>query len=407
MWYRNVNYFAGDEGFIHGSICIENGIFTEINRGNRFDGEGIDLEGACMIPGLVDIHVHGAAGEDFSDGSKEGLSRMASYLLRHGITSFMPTSMTLPYPVLKKAFQAAADLTEDQSEGEAKERSEEQAEEAVKKQANKDIPGDGYNERNTARIIGIHMEGPYFSEKKCGAQNHLYLKNPDLDAFTRLQSDCGNLVRIVDLAPELDGAEAFAEQASKMCRVSAGHTDTDYAQAKKFYAAGARHVTHLFNAMPGIHHRSPGLIGAAAERDDVTAELIADGYHVHPSAVRMAFKLFPGRICLISDGLRCMGMPDGRYELGGQMVFLKDGAARLEDGTLAGAASDLYMDMKNAISFGIPAVEAIQAATINPAKATGWDDKIGSIEGGKAADCIICDKDLNLKHVIYRGVMIQ
>ncbi|MBQ4046339.1 MAG: N-acetylglucosamine-6-phosphate deacetylase [Lachnospiraceae bacterium] len=385
MWYRNVNYFAGDEGFIHGSICIENGIFTKINRGNRFDGEGIDLEGACMIPGLVDIHVHGAAGEDFSDGSKEGLSRMASYLLRHGITSFMPTSMTLPDPALKKAFQAAAELAEEQSF--------------------RDVSKN--NERNTARIIGIHMEGPYFSEKKCGAQNPLYLKNPDIDAFTRLQSDCGNMVRIVDLAPELDGAEAFAEQASKMCRVSAGHTDTDYTQAKKFYTAGARHLTHLYNAMPGIHHRSPGLIGAASERDNVTAELIADGYHVHPSAVRMAFKLFPGRICLISDGLRCMGMPDGRYELGGQMVFLKDGAARLEDGTLAGAASDLYMDMKNAILFGIPAVEAIQAATINPARAAGWDDRIGSIEEGKAADCIICDKNLNPKEVICSGVIIR
>lgn len=400
MWFHNIHYFAGDEGCVYGSICIEDGVFTEVrredaknqncksqdikykdnkNKGckNEDSNNQIEHEAAYILPGLVDIHVHGAAGYDFSDGCKAGLSGMAEYLLKQGITSFMPTSMTLPYQVLEKAFQTASDLIRD------------------------DSPAAG------ARILGIHMEGPFLSEKKCGAQNPAYLKNPDIDAFNRLQEGCGKLIRLVDLAPELEGAVEFAEQAADTCRISAGHTDADYEQARRFYQAGARHLTHLFNAMPSIHHRSPGVIGAASEREDVTAELIADGYHVHPSAVRMAFKLFPGRICLISDGLRCMGMPDGDYELGGQTVRLKGGAARLADGTLAGAASNLFTDMKNAISFGIPINEAIKAATINPARAAGWDDRIGSIEKGKIADCIVCDSNLNLRKVIHQGILVQ
>ena len=152
--------------------------------------------------------------------------------------------------------------------------------------------------------------------------------------------------------------------------------------------------------MTPVHHRDPGVIGAASERGKVTAELICDGLHVHPAAVKMAFKLFPGRICLITDALRCMGMPEGYYELGGQNVRLDGGAARLEDGTLAGAASSLFQDMKNAIQYGVPAGEAINAATINPARAAGWDDRIGSIEEGKYADFLICDENLNLKQVV-------
>ena len=280
--------------------------------------------------------------------------------------------MTLPYFALDRAFRAAFAVCE------------------------KKLP-------HTSRIIGIHMEGPFFSESKRGAQNAAYLKLPDMASLYGLQERSGGLISIVDVAPELKGAVHFASEASKVCRVSVAHTDSDYEQARAAYDAGARHLTHLFNAMPPIHHRSPGVIGAASERDDVMAELICDGLHVHPSAVRMAFKLFPGRICLVSDALRCMGMPDGDYELSGQKVVLAEGVARLADGTIAGAASDLYQDMKNAISFGIPIDEAIISATINPAKAAGWDDRIGSIEEGKYADFVICNEELNLKYVVLGG----
>ena len=247
------------------------------------------------------------------------------------------------------------------------------------------------------------MEGPFFSEKKKGAQNGAYLRNPDWEAFRHLYEISDGLIRIADLAPELPGAVAFTEKASKLCTVSVAHTDASYEEARAVYAAGATHLTHLYNAMPGIHHRKPGVIGAASECEQVYAELICDGQHVHPSAVRMAFCLFPERICLISDALRCCGMPDGQYTLGGQDVFLKDGIARLEDGTIAGSAATLYQCMQNAVRFGIPRDEAIRSATIHPAMQLGCADRVGSIAVGKQADFVICDAELNRKEVWLRG----
>ena len=258
-----------------------------------------------------------------------------------------------------------------------------------------------------ARVMGIHMEGPFFSEKKKGAQNAAYLQLPDYDRFRGLYDGCGGLVRIVDVAPELEGAEAFTARAKELCTVSVAHTDAGYEDAKAVFAAGARHLTHLYNAMPPIHHRKPGVIGAASEREDVTAELICDGMHVHPSMVRMAFRLFPGRVCLISDSLRCCGMPDGEYELGGQQVFLSGGVARLADGTIAGAASDLYADMRNAVAFGIPREEAILASTIRPAREIGRADEIGSIEQGKLADFVVCKEDLSPQSVYIGGKRVR
>ncbi|MBQ5406707.1 MAG: N-acetylglucosamine-6-phosphate deacetylase [Oscillospiraceae bacterium] len=369
MLYTNAKVFT-PAGFVPGGFRVEDGRFAEVFEGERLVGE--DLGGALVIPGLVDIHTHGAMGADFSDGDPEGLRRMAAHLARCGVTSFAPTSMTLPYETLSAAFAAAVQLERERPAG-------------------------------CARVMGIHMEGPFFSEKKKGAQNGAYLKKPDLAAFRALYEGCGGLVRIVDVAPELEGAAAFAEGAKALCTVSVAHTDANYEEAKAVYEAGATHLTHLFNAMPGIHHRKPGVIGAASEREDVAAELICDGLHVHPSAVRMAFRLFPGRVCLISDSLRCCGMPDGEYELGGQQVFLSGGVARLTDGTIAGAASDLFADLRNAIAFGIPAEEAILAATIRPAREIGRAEEIGSLEAGKLADFVVCDAALKPLRVFIGG----
>ena len=247
------------------------------------------------------------------------------------------------------------------------------------------------------------MEGPFFSEKKKGAQNAEYLRNPDFEAFKALYEGCGGLIRLVDLAPELPGAVAFTEKAKELCTVSIAHTDATYEEAKAVIDAGATHLTHLYNAMPGIHHRKPGVIGAGSENDKVAAELICDGLHIHPSAVRMAFKLFPGRICLISDALRCTGMPDGEYPFGGQMLTLKNGEARMPDGALAGSTATLYQCMLNAITFGIPEETAICAATINPAREVGCDCDLGSIAPGKLADFIVCDENLNRKAIYMEG----
>lgn len=254
-----------------------------------------------------------------------------------------------------------------------------------------------------ARLMGIQMEGPFFSEKKKGAQNAVYLRNPDFDAFKRLYDVSEGLIRITDVAAELPGAVEFAEKASSLCTVSIAHTDCTYDEAAAVFDVDARHLTHLYNAMPSIHHRQPGPIGAASEREGVVAELICDGHHVHPSAVRMAFKLFPSRICLISDALRCCGMSDGQYALGGQNVRLHNGAAHLADGTLAGSATILYDCMRKAVEFGIPKEQAILSATLIPAREIGRENEIGSITVEKLADFVVCDDRLNRKSVWLCG----
>ncbi len=381
MIYTDAYIFQGEKGFIKGSFRVSGDRIQEILPENESSGKAdqeqeISLNGAYVLPGLVDIHTHGNSGHDFSDGSGEGLVSMGKYMASHGITSFLPTSITLPYDRLETAFQTAAEYM-------------------------KNPPDDG------ARVLGVHMEGPYFSEKKKGAQNSAYLKLPDTDGFRKLQEQCGGIIRIVDVAPELDGAKEFVRAAAETARVSVAHTDASYEDAAIAFDAGASHVTHLFNAMPPVHHRRPGVIGAACERDNAAAELICDGLHVHPAVIRMAFKLFPGRICLISDSLRCCGMPDGVYELGGQSVTLKDGQARIADGNLAGAAANLYEDLVNAIHFGIKVEEAVLAATLNPARQAGMDDEIGSLETGKKADFLVCDEEWNLQQVYIGGRRIR
>jgi len=374
MLFKNAYIFTPDGDFLYGSFRVENGRFSEILNFVP-DEEGVDLGAAHVIPGLIDVHNHGNSNADFSDGDYEGLKRMAAYLAKNGITGFAPASMTLPYDVLEKAFATAKRLTEELPVG-------------------------------CSRLLGIQMEGPFFSEKKKGAQNGAYLKSPDFEAFKKLYDDCGGLIRIADIAPELPGSVEFIREASKLCTVSIAHTEADYETSKAAFEAGASHVTHLYNAMPPIHHRKPGVIGAASEQDNVIAELICDGEHVHPSSVRMAFRLFPGRICLVSDALRCCGMPDGQYELGGQDIFLKGTLARLADGTIAGSASNLYDCLLKAVEFGIDKATAITAATLTPAKQLGCAESCGSIESGKFADFIVCDENLSRQAVYLGGELI-
>ena len=372
MVFKNARIFCSDGNFRIGAFEVLDGKFGRILLSDVPE-DATDLQGMTVIPGLVDVHIHGAVGADLSDGDYDGLVRMARHLAGCGVTSFVPASMTLPYDVLEKAFASAKKLS--------------------------DAPVDG-----CARLLGIHMEGPYFSEKKKGAQNGAYLKDPDFDGFEKLYNGCGGLVRIVDVAPELPGSEAFIRDASRLCTVGVAHTDAGYEDARTAFGAGARHLTHLYNAMPGIHHRNPGVIGAACEDPGVRAELICDGYHVHPSAVRLAFAMFgAARMVLVSDGLRCLGLPDGQYELGGQAIFLDGGVARLADGTLAGSSTDLFACMRKAMGFGIPEADAVRAATLNPALAAGISQFCGSISTGKPADFIICRPDYTGKRVFMAG----
>ena len=372
MFYKNARIFCPDFRFRTGAFEVKDGVFGAVLP-EEVPVDAIDLQGATVIPGLVEVHSHGNSGADFSDGDYEGLKKMAAYFASCGVTSFAPASMTLPYDILEKAFATAKQLVEEDAEG-------------------------------LSVLRGIQMEGPYFSYKKRGAQNPDYLKEPDFDGFKALYDGCGGLIRIVDVASELPGAVEFAEKASKLCTVSIAHTDSDYDHAKAIYDAGATHLTHLYNAMPPIHHRNPGVIPAAAENPKVQAEIICDGYHIHPASVRLAFSMFKNRIVLVSDSGRCAGMEEGsKFELGGQDAWLRGGVARLADGTIACSASNLWTCLHNAISWNVPEEEAVRAATYNPALSIGADKIVGTIESGKRADFIVCDNTYTHKRVFLKG----
>ena len=333
----------------------------------QYDGEVIDAEGLLVLPGLVDIHSHGAAGEDFSDGNPEGLKKILQYEKRCGITSYCPTSMTFPKERLRQIFASIK----------------------------------GAQTEDGATVVGINMEGPFLDPAKKGAQVENLSVAPDVAFVRELNQDADGLVRLVTLAPNMDGAEEFIKEMHEEVCISLGHTAADYDCASRAMKLGAHHVTHLYNAMQPFGHRAPGLIGAAMDDPECMVELICDGYHIHPSAIRAAFRMFgPERVILISDSMRATGMENGTYELGGQEVTVKDRKAVLKDGTLAGSATNLYGCMCKAVEFGIPLEQAIMAATANPARSIGIFDRVGSIRIGKQADLLLVSENLELKRVI-------
>ena len=373
MRYENARVFGPDFRFHTGGFSVENGRFSHVLA--EESGESVDLDGAIVIPGLIDIHNHGNSGHDFSDGDAAGLRSIARYLAQNGVTSFAPTSMTLPEEQLLAAYRVAAAFAQEKPEGHSV-------------------------------LRGIHMEGPFLSQKKKGAQNGAYLIAPDYEMFLRLNQAANGLVKITDVAPELPGALNYIERASKVCTVSIAHTEANYVEAKAALAAGVKHITHLFNAMPPLLHRAPGVIGAAAESPDVMAELICDGVHVHESAVRAAFGMFgANRLCLISDALACCGMPEGKYLLGGQRIVVDGTVARLADApdTLAGSANNLFGIFRIALSFGIPAEAAVRMASYNPACVLGVEDEVGRIDNGMRADFLVLNGDFSLRRVILAG----
>ena len=315
----------------------------------------------------MDIHSHGAAGEDFSDGNPEGLKKILQYEKRCGITSYCPTSMTFPKERLRQIFASIK----------------------------------GAQTEDGATVVGINMEGPFLDPAKKGAHVEKWIAAPDVAFVRELNQDADGLVRLVTLAPNMDGAEEFIKEMHEEVCISLGHTAADYDCASRAMKLGAHHVTHLYNAMQPFGHRAPGLIGAAMDDPECMVELICDGYHIHPSAIRAAFRMFgPERVILISDSMRATGMENGTYELGGQEVTVKDRKAVLKDGTLAGSATNLYGCMCKAVEFGIPLEQAIMAATANPARSIGIFDRVGSIRIGKQADLLLVSENLELKRVI-------
>ena len=366
MIIKGGKVFQEDGSFLEQALYIND--HRLVDKAEYQDDEKvIDAEGLLVLPGLVDIHSHGAAGEDFSDGNPEGLKKILQYEKRCGITSYCPTSMTFPKERLRQIF---ASIKGSQTEEEAK-------------------------------VVGINMEGPFLDPAKKGAHVEEWIAAPDAAFVRELNQDVDGLVRLVTLAPNMDGAEEFIKEMHEEVCISLGHTAADYDCASRAMKLGAHHVTHLYNAMQPFGHRAPGLIGAAMDDPECMVELICDGYHIHPSAIRAAFRLFgPERVILISDSMRATGMENGTYELGGQEVTVKDRKAVLKDGTLAGSATNLYGCMCKAIEFGIPLEQAIMAATANPARSIGIFDRVGSIRIGKQADLLLVSENLELKRVI-------
>ena len=331
----------------------------------RLEGPA-DMEGGYVIPGLVDVHTHGAVGEDFSDGKPAGLQPLADYYAAHGVTSYLATTMTLKEEVLTPAMHAVRD----------------------------------FKPRSGAKCAGVHLEGPFLSYAKRGAQAAENLHKPDPALFHRLNEASGGQVRLVTVACEEEGALPFIREISRICTVSLGHTTADYDTAMSGFLAGASHATHLYNGMPSLLHRAPGVIGAAFDAG-ASVELICDGLHIHPSVIRATYQLFGDKLNLISDSLRCAGMPDGDYELGGQPIVVKNHKATLLDGTLAGSSISLLDAVRNVVRFGLPLAGAVYAASTAPALAAGLD--AGVIAQGKAADLLVLDEDLALKAVFVDG----
>lgn len=370
---------------IQNAAVFTDGMFqnTSISFGERISeigpdpaggGETLDAQGCYVIPGLIDIHTHGAVGADASDGDPEGLVKLSKYYAYDGVTSWCPTTMTLAEDRIAKAVRAIRDFIK---------------------------PQDG------AKAVGINMEGPFVSPNRLGAQNPKAAILPDASLVVRMQQESGGMVRIITVAPELEGAEAFIREVSKDMTVSVGHTACDYEQGKNAFQAGASHVTHLYNCIPDMAHRQPGPIPAAVEAL-ATAELITDGIHVHPVMIRTAFQLFGERIVLISDSLRCAGMPDGDYVLAGLAMTMKEGRAFLTGtSTLAGSSIHLTEGMRRCVQYGIPLEKAVTAATYAPAKVLGMEKEIGSLKPGMAADLVLLDRQLQVKQVYIDGRRVR
>lgn len=378
MIIKNALVFTLDQGFVNKEVKIKNGRFTDEDI---VEDTVIDAQGNYLIPGLVDIHFHGCAGHDFSDGTPEALQAIGAYELKNGITSICPASMTLAEETLANVCENAY---------------------AYYTKPETDKPEE-------SRLCGIHLEGPFISMEKKGAQNPAYVKSPDIAMFNRLQDAAHGLVKLITIAPETEGAEEFIKELSSKVHISVGHTCSDYDTAYKAFALGADHVTHFFNAMPAFTHRAPGVFGAAFDQKHVMPEMICDGVHINPSAVRVVFTLFgKERMIMISDSMMATGMEDGDYSLGGLPVKVHGNLATLADGTIAGSATNLMDCVRTVVKkMDIPLETAIRCASYNPAKAIGVDDVCGSIDAGKLGDCVILSKDdLATQKVILGGKVV-
>lgn len=388
MIIKNVKIFTPQKSFVPGVIVtgdqqIQDVLFGEDVSIEAAEGETVlDGEGAYCFPGMIDLHFHGCKGFDFCDGTREAVEEIAKYEASIGVTAIAPATMTLPVDDLCGILANGAAYRKEQQKM------------TVKKEAD---------------LIGVNMEGPFISEVKKGAQDARNIIPCDIAVYRKFQDAAEGMVKFIGIAPEEGEPESFIREVKEETSVSLAHTNADYETAKKAFDAGADHAVHLYNAMPAYTHREPGVVGAVADSEHVMVELICDGVHIHPAAVRTTFKMMgENRMILISDSMRAAGMPDGRYTLGGQDVDVKGNRATMVlDGALAGSVTTLPDCVRTVVKeMGIPLETAIACATINPARSLKIDDRYGSVEQGKKADLVLWDENLELKCVVKDGEIL-
>lgn len=358
------------------ALLFEKQIFGMVPEGEIPAGaEVIDADGMYVSPGFVDVHIHGYLGEDASDGRPEGLRRMAEGILKNGVTSFLPTTMTVPWPEIEQALGNIRGM--------------------MAESANPEAP--------MAEILGAHAEGPFINPKRKGAQAEEAILPPEAEKMLPFT----DVVRLMTMAPEMPGGQDCIRKLKDRMAISIGHTDADYETAIQALEAGADHFTHLFNAMTGLNHRNPGAVGAALTKDG-WCELIADTFHVHPELFSLLRRCVGERLVLITDCTRAGGMGDGEYELGGQPIFVEGIACRLKDGTIAGSVLKMNDAVKNYRDYGkAPLYEAVACASLHPAASIRMEDKKGSLLPGRDADILLMDADCRIHAVWKAGTRIS
>lgn len=382
MIIKNANIITPFEIRRNSNLIVEHGKIGDLVSGEVIDEESfdqvIDADGKYLAPGFIDIHNHGNFGHDTMEGTNEAIDSMADHHLQHGVTSFLLTTMTSDLRDIKKALQKAGEY----------------------------IHTNRKQEKPLAQVLGVYLEGPYFSEEKKGAQPAEHLKNVSLAELQGLIEASGGTIKVVSLAPELEGApEVINHLKSQGITVAAGHSMATYAEMKKGVDAGISLATHLYNGMRDFSHREPGIVGAVLTDDRVFAEIICDGIHLHTGAMELALRAKgKDRLVLITDAMMAAGLDDGEYELGGYAVYVTDGTARLEDGTLAGSTLTLNTAVYNMVNIvNVPLHDAVRMASLNPAQAIGISAEKGSIEWGKDADLIMFAEDLQISWAMLQG----
>lgn len=369
---RSKNIFTED-GIINGYVVINNDKIEDIQHGD-YTGELLlhEYMNAFVLPGFIDIHIHGGYGEDAMDASYKGLLYLSKSLLSEGTTSFLPTTMTQSNENIIQALANISRVYEEDYEG--------------------------------AEILGIHLEGPFISEEKIGAQNPEYVQKPDSSQLKTFQTHANNLIKIVTFAPEKEGAESLVESFPEII-FSIGHSAATYEQAEHAVKIGAKHITHLYNGSSGFMHREPGVVGMALTNEQIHTEMIVDGLHAHPASVKLAITAKGNdKFYLITDAMRAKGKPDGVYDLGGQQVSVKNGVAKIDSGSLAGSVLKMNQGLKNLIQFSGKDLEELWRVTsLNQAIALKVENKKGSIKKGKDADIAILNNDFDVISTIKSG----